>query len=175
MISELPKAAEYFELPVHGVGGAVAAHALVDEADRALVEGHYWRLAERGYVRASGPKRRKISLHRLIMGAGYKDGRFVDHINRCPLDNRRSNLRLVTPAESAQNVPARKTSTSRFRGVSYHEKGQSPWIAQGAYQGKRYIRRFKSEVEAALAIQAWRDEHMPLSLPDEALVELGLA
>ena len=35
-------------------------------------------------------------LHRLIMGCSPNDGVIIDHINKNPLDNRRSNLKRTT-------------------------------------------------------------------------------
>lgn len=45
--------------------------------------------------------RKKIYMHRLIMGSP-KD-KIVDHINNQTLDNRRSNLRVVTAKENMRN------------------------------------------------------------------------
>jgi hypothetical protein len=49
-----------------------------------------------------GENRGKI-LSRVIMGVTDRT-RYVDHINGDPLDNRRENLRIVTPRENALNV-----------------------------------------------------------------------
>lgn len=42
-------------------------------------------------------------LHRWLLGLEKGDGMIVDHISRDVLDNRRENLRVVTPAESNLN------------------------------------------------------------------------
>jgi len=55
------------------------------------------------------------------------NGMFIDHINRNKLDNRRSNLRIVTTSQNVVNCPPRKNNTSGYRGVS--KKGNM-WIAQ---------------------------------------------
>ncbi len=47
-------------------------------------------------------KRISESLHRYILG-NVPRGLVVDHINRNPLDNRKTNLRIVTYEENARN------------------------------------------------------------------------
>ena len=46
-------------------------------------------------------------LHREVLGLTPGDGLETDHRNGDRLDNRRSNLRVATRAQNAQNVPAR--------------------------------------------------------------------
>lgn len=60
-------------------------------------------------------------LHRDIarrMGWCLSEGLEVDHINRNKLDNRRENLRLVTPEQNARNKTKSKNNTSGYKGVS---------------------------------------------------------
>lgn len=52
-----------------------------------------------------------VYLHRLIMQ--HPEGMVVDHVNGNTLDNRRSNLRIVTPSQNGQN----RKSTSAASGV----------------------------------------------------------
>lgn len=60
-------------------------------------------------------KKSTIQLHRFIVDA--PDGTQVDHINRCPLDNRRANLRLVTGAENQQNTRRYRRGKTLPKGV----------------------------------------------------------
>jgi hypothetical protein len=66
-------------------------------------------------------------MHRLITGA--KPGQITDLINRNTLDNRRSNLRLVTHIESVRNRKMQRHNTSGYRGVTFNKKS-SKWQAQ---------------------------------------------
>jgi hypothetical protein len=60
-------------------------------------------------------------IHRLIMNA--PDGLVVDHINHNTLDNRKSNLRVVTHLENLQNYIKRiPNQSSGIRGISFDIK-----------------------------------------------------
>ncbi len=86
--------------------------AIVDDADFDLVAGTRWYgapgantfYAVNRNVREHG-KQTTLYMHRLILGLGrfVMGGPEVDHLNRNGLDNRRSNLRVVTHRENAQN------------------------------------------------------------------------
>lgn len=105
---------------------------------------------------------RTVYLHRQILGLTRGDGMEVDHINRNRLDNRRSNLRLVTRAQQMQNVTPRSGGTSRFRGVSF-DRRDNRWIAQMKTDGRCIRKPFRTEEEAHRAVVAMRAEHMPYS------------
>lgn len=68
-------------------------------------------------------------LHRLILNA--KKGEMCDHVNGDGLDNRKSNLRIVSNSQNIMNSKktTRKGVTSQFKGVYwsvYHKK----WVAR---------------------------------------------
>ena len=91
---------------------------------------------------------RRESLHRLILGA--KEGQMVDHINGDTLDNRRCNLRLVTPSQNMMNKKKglTKKSTSIYKGVDFH-KGK--WRVRIKKDRKNCADlRCSTEIEAAL-------------------------
>jgi len=62
-------------------------------------------------------KRTVLYMHRYIMELVHGDEQIVDHVNRNGLDNRKINLRLVTPALNNLNQKIRKDNSSGYRGV----------------------------------------------------------
>ena len=75
---------------------------------------------------------------------------FVDHINNNSLDNRKSNLRIVTHRQNCLNTrPKTKNTTSRYKGGSW-DKESKKWRALITHKGRRIsIGRFKNETDAA--------------------------
>ncbi len=63
-------------------------------------------------------------MHRVILGLEKGDGFIVDHINRNTLDNRRGNLRIVTPSQNRMNSKVRSDSATGFKGVSRTKAGK---------------------------------------------------
>lgn len=76
----------------------------------------------------------------------------VDHINHDGLDNRRSNLRLVTNQENHYNMRMKQINkTSRFKGVWWC-KERNRWAAMIRINGKgEHLGRFEKEDDAARA------------------------
>lgn len=59
---------------------------------------------------------RNLELGRYLLKA--QKGKFIDHINRDPLDNRRSNLRECTVAENTRNRKMHKNNRVGYKGVA---------------------------------------------------------
>ncbi|MEQ8226783.1 MAG: HNH endonuclease [Rhodospirillales bacterium] len=92
--------------------------AVVDAQDAHIIKQYRWRRGGTGGGYAvARVKGSTVYMHRLIMGAGA--GEIVDHANGDTMDNRRSNLRLVTRSENAANR-ATTENASGFRGVVFH-------------------------------------------------------
>lgn len=114
-----------------------------------------------GRVRVQG-RLKKIQLHRLIMSPS--DDMVVDHINHDTLDNRRSNLRVVTDAQNLQNRKgARKDSKSGIRGV-YWNSQLNKWQAYVRLDKKLiHVGVFENINDAASCVSRVRAALMPYS------------
>lgn len=103
-------------------------------------------------------------MHRLIMGIEDKSKPEIDHINSDGLDNQRCNLRIAT--HSQNNMNRRKQyilkglrTSSIYKGV-IKKKGCKRWYSRAILNGEiRYLGSFKTEEEAALAYNAFAEEH----------------
>jgi HNH endonuclease len=123
--------------------------AKVDLADLHLVLHDFWGCSSScRYARRASDK---VPMHRIILG--LPPGRIpeVDHRNGDGLDNRRSNLRIATPPENGPNQrPQRRATSSRFKGVSWHDASHA-WMAKITVRGdQRYLGCYQTEEEAAL-------------------------
>lgn len=122
------------------------AETIVDEENYYDLMRYTWCLNYGKYVSGTINKT-SIRLHRYIMNYEGKD--LIDHINNNPLDNRKSNLRVVTPLQNMMNKTPKKNSTSKYIGVSW-DKQTNSWVVNISIEGNRtHLGRFKNEVEAA--------------------------
>jgi hypothetical protein len=132
-------------------------HAIIDAEDAEFIGQWNWS-AKRGTntfyavrtITISPEKQKVLRMHRIIIDA--KEGLEVDHINRNGIDNRRSNLRLVTHQENAYNVGLFKSNSSGATGV-YWDKNRNKWQAKIKKDQKNiFLGRFETKEEA---INAW--------------------
>lgn len=99
---------------------------LVDERDFESLNAYKWHAAWYAHTqsfyaqrneRGTCGRRRRVAMQRSVLGLDFGDRRLADHIDGNTLDNRRSNLRIVTPSQNAINSRERKNNTTGFRGV----------------------------------------------------------
>ncbi len=120
---------------------------LIDRKFVKLVSAYQWSIGSHGYV-ISGSGKNQLLLHRIIIGA--KAGENVDHINQKKLDNRLSNLRIVTTEQNSINRPKQINNTSGYKGVC--KLSDNTWQAQIQCKGEStYLGKYPEISEAALA------------------------
>jgi hypothetical protein len=132
--------------------GTVRAWALVDPDDYEVLKRYKWWV--HGDVRNQyaatwvyDPDKRLLLLHRAIM---QPDPHLeVDHVNGDGLDNRRTNLRIVTHAQNSQNQRVERGNTSGVRGVRWNSR-TGKWIVrlELAFDDKAQAERVNHELRA---------------------------
>ena len=122
--------------------------AQVDDEDFEWLSQWKWYYDEGYAVRNSSGghgRRSLIQMHRVICNP--PDKKEVDHIDRCSINNQRSNLRVCTKTENAWNTGSQKNNTSGYKGVCWN-KGR--WQASIRVNGSRiHLGRFDDVKEAA--------------------------
>jgi hypothetical protein len=97
-----------------------------DLEDYYLIKDYCWATCEPvpGYVRIETTINKKgVNMAQLLTGKND-----IDHIDRNPMNNRRSNLREATRSQQAMNRKKQSNNTSGFIGV-YLNKRNNKWIA----------------------------------------------
>jgi hypothetical protein len=128
-------------------------YTLVDDSDYDDLSGYCWYLLSSGYVARQTPwvnKNRTIVLmHRQIMNP--KPGMIVDHIDRNPLNNTKSNLRVCSQTQNHGNRVKQINNKSGYKGVCFC-KAKQTWMAQICIKRKVInLGYFNNPVEGAIA------------------------
>jgi hypothetical protein len=129
-------------------------YAIVDERDFDYLSQFKWvviKSKKTYYARTS------ILMHRLVLHAPVNVG--IDHKNHDGLDNRRSNIRLATNSQNAQNRGLRKDNKTGYKGVFFNKKYrvfQTHIMIDGKY---KYGGSFKTAKEAGLAYNYLATKH----------------
>jgi hypothetical protein len=103
------------------------------------------------------PKKKKI--HRVVMD--YDGDLVVDHIDGNPLNNRKSNLRIVTTQQNGQNQrKLHPKNTSGYRNVTWSNTFNC-WRVVLCVNGKRISRHVHSKESAIEIAKGLRRKYMP--------------
>lgn len=125
--------------------------AIVDAEDYDWLSKYKWCAwkNENAFYACRTEKGHTVFMHRMIMSA--PKGLMCDHIDHNGLNNRKSNLRLCTPAQNVHNKRPQRDSSSKYKGVG-SKKQSRKWEARIRFQGKLYhLGDFDNQMEAAMA------------------------
>jgi hypothetical protein len=129
--------------------------AIVDDGDFERLKKLHWSAVKNKktfYAMRKDEQNKTILMHRLIMDAPADLQ--VDHINGNGLDNRRANLRLVTPRKNTINRTVRSTNKTGYSGVYLNQKTQTYIVRISLHVGS-----FKTFEEAVTARKKAEDEY----------------
>lgn len=126
--------------------------AIIDAEDAPKVANICWAVTKTKQLTnyAVGGDLEATKMHRLILGLKKNSETIPDHINGDGLDNRKSNLRIVTIHQNAQNR-RKRFGASKYKGVSINKK-INRWTSTIWHKDKSYyLGSFPKEEEAARA------------------------
>ena len=124
----------------------------IDKEDLISVKKEKWSFKrnKKGYtIIKSTTSKDYIPLHRYVLkdANGIDDPtKVVDHIDRNPLNNRKSNLRIVSHSINSINAKPRIENKSGIRGVYFRPKrekiAEASWVCEWSIEGERHSRSF---------------------------------
>jgi len=119
---------------------------LIDKEDLIILGSDLWHMCGK-YVSSA----KRGLLHKVIMGVGQKIT--VDHKDGNTLDNRKSNLRICTPADNTRNRMISIRNTTGYKGV--HKYRKNKFTASIKFNNKSYfLGVFDCKMDAAKAYNA---------------------
>lgn len=124
----------------------------IDKDDKDKVAQYSWRISQKKnkYYAVTGQAKNNtlVYMHNLIMGrTDFSDGNEVDHIDGNSLNNRKSNLRVISRLENIQNVSVRIDNQIGIRGVC---KSRNKYKVDFSFSGVRYYFRDWDTIEEAV-------------------------
>jgi len=144
----------YAEIILYNIKCEEVGRAKIDFEDIDKAKKYKWcinKCSRNKYVFTQLPKSKKhLYLHKhLIKHTKHFD---IDHKNGNGLDNRRSNLRIVSRQHNLFNCRVRKNNTSGITGV-YWDKSHKKWYARISFNGKVVTLGWHKEKEEAIKLR----------------------
>jgi hypothetical protein len=130
--------------------------AIIDVADVSLVEQYnwnaWWNKAAQAYYARTRQGKNVIYLHRFLLQCPKELE--VDHKHRNPLDNRRSELRIVSHKQNTENREL--PSKTGIRGVNLYVKGDTKyWRSNIRHNGVLSVKLFPFDDQGLVAAKQW--------------------
>lgn len=123
--------------------------AVIDANDFRKIVGFAWRTKRnrRTNYAISDTRGKRVYMHRLVLGCNEP----VDHIDNNGLNNRRSNLRVLSNGDNIRRKRPNLKGSSEFKGVSWYKR-TSKWQVTIKVSGKSIaVGHFMDEIDAARA------------------------
>jgi hypothetical protein len=112
---------------------------------------------EKFYASFTSKEGKHTFIHRFVMD--YEGELLVDHINGDGLNDRKSNLRLATHSENAQNIENNANSQSGIKGLVY-DPDKKKWRVRIKLDGKvKYEHFFRSKEKAIEVLNRKLDKY----------------
>ena len=136
---------DYAKISMYNKNHEIIVQAIIDIDDIPKISRYKWNISKGYVITKQGASH--IKLHRLIMGDVLEDGKEIDHINRNKLDNRKSNLRVVTHSENMNNLGISSRNTSGVKGI-YYIKSKNRYRVNYENKGFSRVKYFRTLEEA---------------------------
>lgn len=120
--------------------------ALIDSEDWDKIKDYYWSL-KHGYF---CNKQLNTGLHRFLMSPNKDEE--VDHINRNKIDNRKSNLRIVSRSQNCKNRSRQHDNKSGYTVVCFDDT-TNKWRARITVDNKVIYLGYYKKLEDAVKIR----------------------
>jgi|UniRef100_A0A6C0AN14 hypothetical protein len=138
----------------------IREYTLVSDEDYDHLKQFKWHKGYGNYI-YSTINNKKWLLHRYIMielicNKKLTRHNFIDHINNNRIDNSRENLRIVTATENNRNKLKAKNTSSKYIGVSFHNK---KWRTELRYNSEYMYATYNTEEECAYQWDLWMKEY----------------
>lgn len=125
---------------------------VVDVEDYDMLSKYSWWIDAYGYALTTQKiygRKKNIRMHRMILEPPAD--KVVDHIDGDPLNNQKSNLRIVSQKQNLRNSRTRHNNLSGYKGVGWY-KNYKKWQVRISVDGKQiHIGYFDDKHEAARA------------------------
>lgn len=154
------------EMDIYDIHNNIIATTIFDAEDISRVRYIKWKLSQSGYI-MNTPKFKGSSQHlsRIIM----QTNQFVDHINHNALDNRKSNLRVVTKSQNQMNVNYKGVDTKPNGRFHARIKKNQNGIGLGTYTDEEEALFARWYAEQILFGEYAYPKPKPVILPDREL------
>lgn len=137
----------------------------IDTDDYERASSRVWRISKKKnkYYVVSGNIRDNtyIYLHTFILNSDIADGYEIDHKDGNSLNNRRSNLRVVTRIENIQNSNARIDNKIGIRGIV---KSRNVYKCDFSFDNARYYFKDWPTIEQAVYCRKYAEEYFGLEI-----------